>query len=176
MARLALAVVFIGLPLLELGLLIKTGQVLGFWATLGMLAGAGLLGALILSRQSLSMLRQAQEAVARGRPPVAPVLDGVFLLLAGALLITPGFLTDILGLLLLVPPIRHAIARWSVRRVVESAHARVRAYATSSVEGDAQRSRANPAGGTGPIIEGEFERLDEKQTTRPHRPNGHDRV
>jgi UPF0716 protein FxsA len=172
MARLALAIVFIGLPLLELALLIKTGQVIGFWATLGMLVGAGLLGALILSRQSLSMLRQAQEAVAQGRPPVAPVLDGVFLLLAGALLLTPGFVTDILALLLLVPPIRQAIARWSVRQVVESAHVRISTFSTSTVE----RPDPKAPGGAGPIIEGEFERVDEKKTTRPHRPNGHDRV
>jgi UPF0716 protein FxsA len=167
MARLLLGLALIALPLLELALLIKTGQAIGFWATLGMVVGAGILGAAILSRQSLGVLRRTQEAIAQSRPPVAPVLDGAFLLLAAALLITPGFLTDVLALLLLVPPIRHRVARWSVRRLVRSAHVRITAF-------EAQRASAS-ARAEGPIIEGDFERLGEK-TTEPHRPNGRDRL
>jgi UPF0716 protein FxsA len=167
MARLLIGLALIALPLLELALLIKTGQAIGFWATLGLVVGAGILGAAILSRQSLGVLRRTQEAIAQGRPPVAPVLDGAFLLFAAALLITPGFLSDVLALLLLVPPIRHRVARWSVRRLVHSAHGRISAF-------EAKRS-ASSAGAEGPIIEGEFERLGEK-TTGPHRPNGRDRL
>jgi UPF0716 protein FxsA len=167
MARLLLGLALIALPLLELALLIKTGQAIGFWATLGMVVGAGILGAAILSRQSLGVLRRTQEAIAQGRPPVAPVLDGAFLLLAAALLITPGFLSDVLALLLLVPPIRRRVARWSVRRLVRSAHGRITAF-------EAKRGQ-DPASAEGPVIEGEFERLGEK-TTGPHRPNGRDRL
>jgi UPF0716 protein FxsA len=125
MARLVLAFILIALPLLELALLIKTGQVIGFWATLAMVVGAGVIGALVLSRQSLAVVRRTREAVAEGRPPVAPVLDGAFLLLAGTLLITPGFISDVLALLLLIPPLRRGVARWGVRRLVRSAHVRI---------------------------------------------------
>jgi UPF0716 protein FxsA len=174
MARLVLAFILIGLPLLELALLVRTGQVIGFWATLGMVIGAGVIGALVLSRQSLTVLRRTQEALAQGRPPVAPVLDGAFLLLAGALLITPGFLTDVLALLLLIPPIRHAVARWSVRRLVRSAHVRINTF-RGPVEDEPKRSPAGTTRPEGPIIEGEFERLGEK-TTEPHRGKGRDRL
>ncbi len=166
MARFVLAFILIGLPLLELALLVKTGQVIGFWATLAMVIGAGVIGALVLSRQSLAVVRRTREAVAQGRPPVAPVLDGAFLLLAGVLLITPGFLTDVLGLLLLVPPIRRGVARWSVRRLVRSAHARI-STPRAGVEGES-KPPPSTTGAEGPIIEGEFERLGET-TTEPHR-------
>ena len=171
MLRVVLGLILIVLPLLELALLIKTGQLVGFWATLAMVVGAGLLGALILSRQSLAALRRAMEAAEQGRPPVAPVLDGAFLMLAGALLITPGFVTDVIGLLLLVPPLRHAIARWTVKRVLRRGGFHGEAFGTQG-EPDRRGPHASTVrGGEGPIIEGEFERLGEKPTDRqPDKP------
>ena len=169
MLRLALAFVFIALPLLELALLVKSGQVIGFWATLAMVMGAGLLGALIVSRQGLKVLRRTQQALAEGRPPVAPVLDGVFLLLAGALLITPGFLSDVLALLLLIPPIRLAVARWSVKQLVK------RALDVSNTRIDPASSPPSSGRKEGLVIEGEFERLGEK-ATGPHRRADGDRL
>lgn len=166
MARLLLGLVFIALPVCELALLIKSGQVIGFWATLGMVIGAGVLGAVIMSRQGVSVARRTRQALAQGRPPVGPVLDGAFLLLAGALLITPGFLTDLLALALLVPPIRRKVARWSVRRLVERAHVQVKVYEARRGGGPG----ASPAAGervAGPVIEGEFERLSDKAPV-PH--------
>jgi UPF0716 protein FxsA len=172
MARLLLGLALIALPVFELALLIKTGQVVGFWATLGMVVGAGVLGAVIMSRQGMSVARRTREAIAQGRPPVGPVLDGAFLLLAGALLITPGFLTDLLALALLVPPIRHKVARWSVRRLAERAHAQLKVYEARS------RGEPTPSGGDlvgGPVIEGEFERLGER-ASGPHRRKDPDQV
>ena len=81
MARLLLGLFLIALPVLELALLIKTGQVVGLWPTLAMVVGAGVLGAVIMSRQGMSVARRTREAIAQGRPPVGPVLDGAFLLL-----------------------------------------------------------------------------------------------
>jgi UPF0716 protein FxsA len=162
MFRLGLGLILVALPLSELALLIKTGQVVGFWATFAMVVGAGILGAFVLSRQSRGALRRATRAVEQGRPPVADVLDGAFLMMAGMLLITPGFITDFIALLLLIPPLRRVLARWTVGRMLERSglHA-----ATVGAEGEAasERSRPSPAHqGTGPIIEGEFERLGEK--------------
>src|SRR5436190_13410974 len=139
MARLLLGLFLIALPVLELALLIKTGQVVGLWPTLAMVVGAGVLGAVIMSRQGMSVARRTREAIAQGRPPVGPVLDGAFLLLAGALLISPGFLTDVMALALLVPPIRLKVARWCVRRLAERAHAQAEARS---------RSQTGPAGPT----------------------------
>jgi UPF0716 protein FxsA len=161
MTRLILGLLFIALPFLELALLIKAGQMLGFWPTLAIVLGAGILGALIWSRQGVSVARKTQQALAQGKPPVGPALDGAFLLLAGALLIMPGFLTDVLALLLLVPPIRHKVSRWVVRRLVERAHVQVRSF---EVRVQDASSPGSPGAGSvqGPVIEGEFERLGER--------------
>ena len=97
MTRLVLGLTLIALPMLELALLIKTGQAIGFWATLALLVAAAVIGGAIMSRQGISVARRTQEAIAQGRPPVGPVLDGAFLFLAGALLISPGFITDVHG-------------------------------------------------------------------------------
>jgi UPF0716 protein FxsA len=176
MTRLVVGLSLISLPILELALIFKTGQAIGFWATLGLLLGAALIGGAIMSRQGISVARRAQEAVATGRPPVGPVLDGAFLLLAGALLISPGFITDAMALALLVPPIRRKVARWCVRRLVERAHVQVKTHEARS------RGQTGPAGpapaagrGDGPVIEGEFERLGEK-TRAPHPDKDRDGV
>jgi UPF0716 protein FxsA len=164
MFRLVLGLVLVGLPLLELALLIKTGQAVGFWATFAMVVGAGLLGAFILSRGSLGVLRRTTQALEQGRPPVADALDGAFVLMAGILLITPGFVTDFLALLLLIPPLRHALARWTVLRAIGRGGMAAQGF---GAEGGAAGGGAQPppsGGGKGPVIEGEFERLGEKPT------------
>ena len=165
MIRLIFGLVFLALPFLELALLIKAGQLMGFWATFGIVVAAGVLGTLIWAQQGMSVARKAQQAVAQGKPPVGPVLDGAFLLLAGALLITPGFLTDVLALLLLVPPIRHKVSRWTMRRIAERAHVQVRTFEART--GDAP-SRDGASGG-GPVIEGEYRRLGERSTPSDRR-------
>lgn len=174
MTRLVLGLLFIALPFLELALLIRAGQALGFWPTLGIVVGAGMLGALIWSRQGVSVARKTQQALAQGKPPVGPVLDGAFLLLAGALLIMPGFLTDVLALLLLVPPIRHKVSRWVVRRLAERAHMQVRSFEVRMQEAPPQRAPGADSV-QGPLIEGEFERLGEKSST-PHRGKDQDQL
>jgi UPF0716 protein FxsA len=122
---------------------------------------------LIISRQSLSVLRRTLQAVAEGQPPVAPVLDGLFLLLAGALLLTPGLVTDVAALLLLIPPVRRAIARVSVRWLLRRAHLRVEIYGAEADRAP-EAPRRPPGTGDGPVIEGEFERVDENPP-RPRR-------
>jgi UPF0716 protein FxsA len=170
MLRLAVGLAFIVVPVLDLVLLIKVGQVFGGWATAGLVVTTALTGALIISRQSLSVLRRTLEAVAEGQPPVGPVLDGLFLLVAGALLLTPGLVTDAVALLLLVPPVRRVIARASMQWLLRRARLRVDIYgadADTTRDADADRATRRPPGiGGGPVIEGEFERLDEK----PPRP------
>jgi UPF0716 protein FxsA len=157
MARLLLGLGLIALPFVELALLVKTGQTIGLWPTLGLLVGAAVLGGTIMSRQGLTVARRTQEAVARGRPPVGPVLDGALMLLAGALLITPGFVTDAMALALLVPAIRRRVARATVRRLVERAQLHVKVD-KSAGGGEERMARKDD----GPVIEGEFVRLGEK--------------
>jgi UPF0716 protein FxsA len=158
MIRLVIGLLLILLPVAELAVLIKTGQLIGVWATVGLLVGMAFAGMLVLSRQSLTAFRQTLEALNEGRLPVAPVLDGLFLMLAGALLLMPGLISDAAALVLLVPPVRRAVAVWSMRRMLG---ARV-----DNGDADARgRQRVSDAGNEprgGPTIEGDFERLDEK--------------
>jgi UPF0716 protein FxsA len=173
MLRFTLGLILIALPMVELALLIKTGQAIGVWATLGLVVGAGFLGAMILAHQGVNVVRRTQQALAQGRPPVAPVLDGVFLVMAGALLITPGFLSDALALLLLIPPVRRGVARWGVQQLVQRAHGQLGATGSQIEGAPGQPYPGEPA--KGPVIEGEFERLGET-ATGPHRDKDRNRL
>jgi UPF0716 protein FxsA len=161
MIRLVVGLFLIVVPVLELAVLIKIGQWIGVWATVALVVITAFTGILIISQQSFTVLRRTLEAVSEGRPPVAQVLDGLFLMTAGALLLTPGLITDALALLLLVPPIRHAVARWSVGQLLR--HAPIDADDQPARAGTEQR-RGPEAAREGPVIEGEFERLGETST------------
>jgi UPF0716 protein FxsA len=112
--RLAFLLVFVAFPLLEIAILIKAGETIGFWPTISLLIGAGVLGVLIIREQGLTMVGRMFAAVNAGQLPFEPMLDGYVLVVAGALLIVPGFLSDIIALLLLVPPVR----AWAIRHVL----------------------------------------------------------
>jgi UPF0716 protein FxsA len=162
MFRLVIGLILVALPFAELALLVKTAKAVGFWAMLGMVVGAGVLGAFVLSRAGSGALRRAAQAIDEGRPPMADTLDGAFLMMAGMLLITPGFLTDAMALLLLLPPLRRALARWAVRRVLARGGLDEQT-ATPAGDRSGGTSHASPRDrGSGPIIEGGFERLSEK--------------
>jgi UPF0716 protein FxsA len=158
--RLTIGLVFIVVPMLELMLLIKIGQTIGVWATVALVLSTALAGAFIISRQSLGVVARTLEALSEGRAPVEPVADGLFLLLAGALLVTPGLVTDVVALALLVPPLRRVIARACTRWALARARVRVR---THEQAGGPRSWRAGPAAdlGDGPIIDIEPERVDE---------------
>lgn len=111
-----LFVLFTSVTLLELGLLIVIGRDLGLWWTLVLVFGTGLLGAAMARNQGLSVLRRIQAELDRGRIPAGPALDGLFVLVAGAFLITPGVLTDAVGFTLLIPAARGPVKRWLRRR------------------------------------------------------------
>ena len=109
-------------PLVELYVLIQVGQVVGALWTVVALVAVSLLGAALLRREGWRTWRSLQAATATGRLPAREVADGALVLLAGALLLTPGFVTDLFGLLLLLPPVRAVVRRalmsYATRRVV----------------------------------------------------------
>ena len=113
-------------------------------------------------------------AVAKGQPPVAAVVDGAFLVVAGALLITPGLISDTVAILLLIPPVRHLVARWLVYAMMRRAQVSVGVF-QAATEARGPHGPSRPPSGEGPVIEGEFERMDEK-ATGPHRRIGSDGV
>lgn len=107
-----LFLLFALLPVAEIYLLVKAGGVIGAWPTVGIVLGTGALGAWLARRQGLSVLARIRENLARGVPPTGELADAALILVAGVLLVTPGFITDCAGLVLLLPPVRAAIKAW----------------------------------------------------------------
>ena len=127
LARLAL--MFVVVPLLELVLLIRLGAAVGLWPTLGLVLATGIVGAALARAEGLRVVLQLQRELAEGRPPAQPLLDGMSLLLSGVLLLTPGILTDMAALALLLPPSR----RWIQRRALAWLERQVRGGALNVV-------------------------------------------
>jgi UPF0716 protein FxsA len=117
MPLLALIALFILVPLAELYVILKVGDAIGVLPTIALLAIDSVLGSLLLRAQGRSVWRRFNETMASGRVPHRELIDGVLVVFGGAFLITPGFLTDIVGLLLLVPPTRSVIRRLVTRRL-----------------------------------------------------------
>lgn len=101
-----LFLLFITVPLIELILFVLIGREIGILPTLAIILLTGVLGAALARSQGLRTLAKYREAMAQGRLPAEAVIDGLLILLAGVLLIAPGFFTDIVGILLLAPPLR----------------------------------------------------------------------
>jgi UPF0716 protein FxsA len=113
---LALVFIFIVLPLAELYVIIQVGSLIGVWWTLAILIADSILGSMLLRSQGRAAWRRFNETLAAGRPPAREVMDGGLVIFGGAFLITPGFLTDIIGILLLFPPTRAVFRKLLVRR------------------------------------------------------------
>ncbi len=109
---------FIAIPLIEIAVFIEIGGFIGLWWTLAIVVGTALGGTYMLRRQGLSTLRRAQLQMAEGRMPLREVFDGLCLLVAGALLLTPGFVTDLAGALLLIPWVRLFLGRLVAQHIV----------------------------------------------------------
>lgn len=114
--RAVLFVIFVAIPLLELAIIIQVGQLIGVGGTILSLLAVSLIGAALVKREGLRAATRFREATSAGRWPGAEVVDGALLLFAGALLLTPGYFTDAVGLLLLLPPSRGVVNRALRRR------------------------------------------------------------
>jgi UPF0716 protein FxsA len=138
-----LFLIFLLVPLLEIYLLIEIGSLIGAVWTVAGVVGTAALGAALVRRQGLAALARFRSATQAGELPAVTIIEGLALLVAGALLLTPGFFTDLVGFLLLTPPLRQfLVKRWLVGRVV-------------APTGDASRGQTPGA------VEGEFRRIDD---------------
>jgi UPF0716 protein FxsA len=111
MVLLGLLAVFIVVPLAEIYVILKVGDAIGVFPTVLLLAADSVLGSMLLRSQGRAVWRRFNETVRAGRVPHSEVIDGVLVIFGGAFLITPGFLTDVVGVLLLLPPSRAVIRR-----------------------------------------------------------------
>jgi UPF0716 protein FxsA len=135
MPVLLLLALFVIVPILEIYVIIQVGQAIGAVWTIVLLIADSILGTLLMKSQGRAAWRRFQAALAEGRAPAREVVDGALVIFGGAFLLTPGFCSDIVGVLLLLPPTRAVIRRLVVRRV------------TFSVLGDLSNPRVRRGGG-----------------------------
>lgn len=110
-----LVILFIVLPIAEIYVIIQVGELIGVWPTVALLVLDAVGGSMLLKHQGRGAWRRFNEALAQRRFPGREVVDGVLIVIGGTLLVTPGFITDIVGLFFLIPPTR-ALARAVLRR------------------------------------------------------------
>ena len=112
-----LILLFTLVPIVELALLIKVGQYIGVGYTLGIVIFTGVVGAYLAKMQGLFTLRRIQDDINQGRMPKDTLFDGVLILCSGILLLTPGFITDLIGFIGLIPFTRNLFKRWLKRKI-----------------------------------------------------------
>lgn len=146
-----LVVIFLVIPLIEVTLFVAIGSQIGIAATLLLCIGSAVLGAAIVRQQGLDTLARLQDRLRRGEMPTTDLAEGAAILAAGILLITPGFFTDAIGFVLLIPPARRQIIAWLGRRIAGD----VRTFYSRRQDPSADRSHG-PA-----VIDLEAEEVDE---------------
>jgi UPF0716 protein FxsA len=146
---------FIAVPIIEIALFIKAGQLIGVLPTIVLTVVTAIAGSFLMRVQGFAVLNRFTEAAAKGEMPVNPVIDGLGILVAGLLLMTPGFFTDFLGLLLFIPLVRRAMIRWVFSRAAKST-VHVRTYGAGRRPGAPHEPRPEPPNPSG----------------RPSRPGG----
>ncbi len=152
-----LFVAFVVMPLVEIYVLIQVGQVIGAWPTILLLVADSMLGAWIVRREGARAWRALNEALASGRMPATELADGALILVGGALMLTPGFVTDILGALVVLPftrPVaRRMLAQVVSRRLVVIGP--VMGPGMPPGTGPDSTRRPGPGPGDGPVVRGD---------------------
>jgi UPF0716 protein FxsA len=113
-----LLVAFIAVPLIEIGLFIQVGGWLTLWPTLGIVLLTGIIGTFLVRKQGLQVLGELRQSMSQMKDPLSPLAHGAIILFAGVLLLTPGFFTDAVGFLLMIPQLRQMIIAQIAARVV----------------------------------------------------------
>ncbi len=159
---------FIAVPLAEIALLIKVGQYIGWLPTIFIVILTAVVGTALLRQQGFGVMARVAEALADGKMPVEPVIEGLCLIVAGAFLLTPGLITDATGFLLLIPVVRIALAKsvlqWMLRSGNVNVYSERTQYRGSAEEADFDEpfEDARRSGG-GQIIDGEYSRVDDDE-------------
>lgn len=153
-----LALLFFALPLIEIYLLIQVGQVIGALPTILLVIATSVLGAYLLKQQGLAALTRFQNNLRQGQLPADELKEGIFIVLGGILLMTPGFFTDFLGLFCLLPPTRKLLMKLFAKRFqAQSGMAYNGVYIRSSTRvHEPSATRASPT-----ALEGEYIRKQE---------------
>ncbi len=151
---------FITVPIIEIALFIQVGGTIGLWPTLGIVVVTAILGTWLVRTQGAMALGNLRRSFSELDDPTEPLAHGAMILLAGALLLTPGFFTDAIGFALLTPPVRRAAFGYLRKRM------HVQRFEMGS-PGSAHQNRAHHNHDKSDVIEGEFKEID------PHKSETH---
>lgn len=145
----SLFLVFLIIPIIEIYLLIKVGGIIGAIPTILLIIATAAIGAFLLRMQGIATVNRVQSTLQRGEIPAIEMMEGLLLLISGALLLTPGFFTDAIGFLALVPPLRQKFIVWGLKHmnVVQ-----MQQHTHQTYEGHARRERDHIT------IEGEYKK------------------
>ena len=142
---------FIIIPLIEVMLFIKIGQHIGLWNTIIIIIFTGIIGAILVKSQGITILNKALEEIKSNKIPIFSILEGIAILIAGAFLLTPGFLTDTLGCILLIPKTRNLIISYISKYLKKRT---VYKDKTSFYSKDKDKEK---------IFEGDYEEIDDNE-------------
>jgi UPF0716 protein FxsA len=156
--RLILLTAFIAVPIIEIAVFIEVGGWIGLWPTLGLVILTAVVGSLELRSQGIATLNKLRSELDRGVMPAQTLFDGVCLLFAGALLLTPGFVTDVLGLALFVPAFRKFLRVTLGQRIVRDAEMHVHTTRHPGPGGGRQRDDG--------VIDADYVDVTEEDPTR----------
>lgn len=172
-----LLLIFILVPLAEIALFIKVGDQIGLWWTVAIVLITAVIGTTLVRTQGLAAWERANRSMQENRLPLSEVFTGLCLLVAGALLLTPGFLTDSIGFALLIPPVRQMLGRgiWALLQTRGSVRMNVQGGSMGTgwpngSPGQGPDGRHAPhgrhAGQTGPVIDGDYQEIDRDKPPR----------
>lgn len=150
-----LFLIFTSVSLLEIFVLVKVGSFLGAWPTVLLVVLSALVGSALVRSQGLQLIQQLQQRMAAGEMPGQQLIEGIMLIITGVLLVTPGFVTDFCGLLLLVPRIRASLAKIIMANIKLSPQAGMGGFSSHSFSQHQENDDS--------VIEGEFERKNDKR-------------
>jgi UPF0716 protein FxsA len=150
--------ILIGMPIAEIAVFIEAGDRFGLWPTVGGIVATAVIGMAMIRMQGLTVLRRVQENLQAERFPAREIFDGLCLLIAGAMLVTPGFITDTFGFLLLVVPLRRMLGAIAWRQ------AEKRGFSVMPPGMGA----GNPGAHDGTVIDGEFHDVSADPTRHPN--------
>lgn len=152
---------FIAVPIIEITLFIQVGGLIGLWPTLAIVVLTAIIGTSLMRAQGIMTLNRLQQSLAEGKNPADPMAQGAIILVAGVLLLTPGFFTDSIGFALLIPPVRRLIIRWAAKRFVSGG------VIFTSATGQPQQPHRNNS-----TIDAEYTVLDDETPPHSNHPSG----
>lgn len=154
-----LLILFIAVPVIEIGLFIQVGGFLGFWPTILLVLITAIAGASLVRSQGLQTLLSVQSRLQQGELPAQQIIEGVMLAVAGVLLLTPGFMTDAMGMIVLLPMPRAMLARKLMSKVTVGAN-----FSQGPFDGGFSANHHQSDDGN--TYEGEYERKDDDNNHR----------